>query len=275
MISGLPEPKSAAALPCWVDLTTSQGNRARDFYQRLFGWTFEANGTIGMVDGSPVCGLLELEDKAELVPSHWFPYFLMESFERLADTPPAEGELLWGPEAYGDALASVATVVDPGGAGFGLWEPGRLRGFMTGQTSCPAWFELVTPSSAQVARFYCGLFDCIPDTIAGTRGPYRVFTRPGVMLAGVVVADVKPYWRVYFEVENLSESVEQAERLDATRLAETLDLPIGRTTLLRDPVGALFGLIEPTREPRISSAPSASANATDDDNAGFPVTLSL
>ncbi|MGO8887161.1 MAG: hypothetical protein ACLPUO_24855 [Streptosporangiaceae bacterium] len=30
-----------AGAPCWVDLTTSDTGRSREFYTRLFGWTAE------------------------------------------------------------------------------------------------------------------------------------------------------------------------------------------------------------------------------------------
>ena len=30
--------------PCWIDLTTSDVDRARGFYGTVFGWTFESAG---------------------------------------------------------------------------------------------------------------------------------------------------------------------------------------------------------------------------------------
>jgi uncharacterized protein len=30
--------------PCWIDLTTSDVDRAQDFYGMVFGWTFESAG---------------------------------------------------------------------------------------------------------------------------------------------------------------------------------------------------------------------------------------
>ncbi|BDN84503.1 hypothetical protein YM3MPS_46950 [Mycobacterium pseudoshottsii] len=38
--------RNAAPLgaPCWIDLTTSDIDRAQDFYGTVFGWTFESAG---------------------------------------------------------------------------------------------------------------------------------------------------------------------------------------------------------------------------------------
>ena len=30
--------------PCWIDLTSSEVERAQDFYGAVFGWTFESAG---------------------------------------------------------------------------------------------------------------------------------------------------------------------------------------------------------------------------------------
>ncbi|EUA50867.1 glyoxalase/bleomycin resistance /dioxygenase domain protein [Mycobacterium xenopi 3993] len=50
--------------PTWIDLTSSDVDRARDFYGIVFGWTFEAAGPEygGYInaakDGHPVAGLM-------------------------------------------------------------------------------------------------------------------------------------------------------------------------------------------------------------------------
>ncbi|OOK78706.1 glyoxalase/bleomycin resistance /dioxygenase domain protein [Mycobacterium kansasii] len=36
--------RRAAGRPCWIDLTTSDVDRAQDFYATVFGWTFESAG---------------------------------------------------------------------------------------------------------------------------------------------------------------------------------------------------------------------------------------
>lgn len=50
--------------PCWIDLSTSDLDRARQFYGTVFGWTFESGGpeyggyASAFVDGALVAGLM-------------------------------------------------------------------------------------------------------------------------------------------------------------------------------------------------------------------------
>lgn len=58
--------RSSAPLgaPCWIDLTTSDVDRAQDFYGTVFGWAFESAGPDygGYINaakgGHPVAGLM-------------------------------------------------------------------------------------------------------------------------------------------------------------------------------------------------------------------------
>ncbi len=38
----MPTPTLVVGAPCWIDLYSSDADRAKDFYGRLFGWTAEA-----------------------------------------------------------------------------------------------------------------------------------------------------------------------------------------------------------------------------------------
>ena len=71
---------SAPGAFCWIELGTSDQNAAKDFYGKLFGWTF--NDT-PMGEGGPPYTTFRLKDKAVAagytldpqmhagVPPHW------------------------------------------------------------------------------------------------------------------------------------------------------------------------------------------------------------
>lgn len=65
--------------PCWIDLTTSDIDRARQFYGTVFGWTFESAGPDygGYVnaakDGQSVAGLMPNRPEAG-GPDNWATY---------------------------------------------------------------------------------------------------------------------------------------------------------------------------------------------------------
>lgn len=276
----VPASDDPVGVPCWVDHVSRSSESARKFYSALLGWDYTGEGdTVGVVNDQLVCGIAEpVDELASVLPAYWHPYFRIDSFTEVAFRAPAEGDLLWGPKEYGDGLASVATLRDPAGATFSLWQPEALEGFAPGGPGAPVWFELVTRKSASVAEFYSAVFDCRPALIDGSGGPYRVLSRGGgELLAGVVIADVEPYWRVYFQVDDLDEMAQAVEELGGSIESDVVDVPIGRTILARDSMGALFGILQPwTGNAADTRATPPSVGATEtDDNAGYPTGLSL
>jgi uncharacterized protein len=64
--------------PCWIDLTTSDVERAQDFYGTVFGWTFESagpeyGGYINAAKGR-VAGLMANRPEFD-APDNWATYF--------------------------------------------------------------------------------------------------------------------------------------------------------------------------------------------------------
>lgn len=74
--------RSSAPLgaPCWIDLTTSDVDRAQDFYGTVFGWAFESAGPDygGYINaakgGHPVAGLMANRPEFQS-PDGWATYF--------------------------------------------------------------------------------------------------------------------------------------------------------------------------------------------------------
>ena len=61
--------------------------------------------------------------------------------------------------------------------------------------------------------------------------------------------NIPPHWSVYFHVDSVDSTVEQAASLGATVAVQALDIPgVGRFGFLLDQQGAGFGLITPETE---------------------------
>lgn len=75
--------RSSAPLgaPCWIDLTTSDVDRAQDFYGTVFGWAFESAGPDygGYINaakgGHPVAGLMANRPEFQS-PDGWATTFI-------------------------------------------------------------------------------------------------------------------------------------------------------------------------------------------------------
>jgi predicted enzyme related to lactoylglutathione lyase len=106
----------------WVELATSDLDTARDFYSKLFGWTWtrmdrDFEYWLAELDGRSFAGAYpKLEQMADM-PSHWAPYFGVADIEATAqEIRAAGGTILVGPSQMGPGTG--VAVMDPQGGAF-------------------------------------------------------------------------------------------------------------------------------------------------------------
>ena len=105
----------APSTPCWVELTTSDPDRAAGFYAGLFGWEIE--GDRFMLEGRAVAGLARSRPDR---PEGWLTYLATPDLdETVGRIRSAYGRGLSHPEHRPDARSSIVT--DASGALCGLW----------------------------------------------------------------------------------------------------------------------------------------------------------
>lgn len=115
-----------------MSFSTADGDAAASFYGELFGWETVSGGPpeqtggyrMFMQDGKAVAGLMAQDD----VPTVWSTYFSVDD----ADTAAAQigeagGTTQVGPLDVMD-LGRMGFFSDPGGAMFGIWQPGTFAG---------------------------------------------------------------------------------------------------------------------------------------------------
>jgi len=150
--------------PCWVDLMTSDTERARELYCQLFGWTAEEpseefGGYFNFTkDGVRVAGCMASQPGAQ-VPDLWSVYLATDDARKTADAAVAHaGQVIVSAMDVGD-LGTMAVLSDPGGAGIGVWQPGLHRGFgVLGEPGTPSWFELHTRDYQATVAFFRDVF---------------------------------------------------------------------------------------------------------------------
>ena len=66
----------------------------------------------------------------------------------------------------------------------------------------------------------------------------------GIAELGPRLKGMPPHWSTVFTVADTDECVVRAEELGGERLLDPVDIPeVGRFAVLRDPVGAAFGVL--------------------------------
>jgi predicted enzyme related to lactoylglutathione lyase len=116
---------------CWNELLTHHPERAKDFYAKTVGWTFEPmamqdGGTYWVVqaDGKPAGGIFELKgpDFAS-VPEGWMPYLAVDDVDKRVTKALKSGATLMRPIFDIPDIGRIAILREPGGAGLGWMTP--------------------------------------------------------------------------------------------------------------------------------------------------------
>jgi len=227
----------------------------------LFGWSATDVPTdVGSVytllsqDGRDICALWQMtpEMQQQGIPPHWQSYVSVTS----ADAAAAKARELGG-QVLMEAMdvmdvGRMATLQDPTGAVFAIWEPKRHVGAqLVNDPGTFCWNELQTKDPAAAERFYTGLFGWTADSDAGAMGQtYWVFRNRERLVGGMMEiqpewGEVPPNWGVYFAVADCDASVARVQELGGQVIVPAMDVQeVGRFAFVRDPQGAVFAVIK-------------------------------
>lgn len=245
--------------PCWIDLSTSDIASARAFYGALFGWEIDPGSaafggyTTARRDGKRIAGLVPAQPGSGF-PSAWSVYFASDDAAATAAAITANGgQLMVPPMVVGDH-GTMAVAVDPTGAVFGVWQPNQHTGAeLVSEPGTLSWCEVNTRDAEAAVAFYGKVFDLIGERLE-TPMPTAYYTlHKGVgsdAVAGVLQmtehwAGVPPHWMVYFAVPDIGAAADQVEALGGKVVVAAFDTPAGRLSIVNDPQGAVFTLIQP------------------------------
>ncbi len=242
--------------PCWVDLTTSDTERSRDFYCRVFGWEAEEpaeefGGYFSFTrDGVRVAGCMAKQPGAE-IPDVWSVYLATDDAQKTLDTVVAHGGRVHVEAMPVDDLGTMAFVEDCTGAGVGVWQAGTHPGFgIVSEPGAPSWFELHTRDYGRAVDFYRAVFRWDTHVASDTdQFRYTVLRHGEEWLAGVMDASgllpdgVPAHWSVYFGVEDTDAALARIVDLGGAVVLPAEDTEYGRLAVATDPTGAQFKLV--------------------------------
>jgi len=260
----------------WCDLSAFRAAEAKDFYTRLFGWTYHR---LTQPDGSPyevastpageASGIFEMPETFRKIglPSFWMPYIAVDSVEAACEQARRTGgKVEVGPTAFSPD-EKIALIRDPLGAGFTVYEGSGLKPRPAGERpGHMVWGALYVSDADAVKGFYEALFD------------WRISEdpmRPGAIgirnARGAAVADIQeladeirgPYqfWGVHFAVSDLRKAKADVEKNGGEIVHE--DDGFGRPTVLaKDRDGAAFFVREAETRQRETPADPSSRSAS-------------
>jgi predicted enzyme related to lactoylglutathione lyase len=238
---------------CTTVLRTRDPQRAATFYNTLGGWTVEpVAGTrqhfLMLFEGQAVAGLQDVFEGQD----EWVPHASVTDIERFVAEAVALGATLVD-TSDATGFARLATLRDPEGALFGLWQPAPHQGAELMEDVGSLWWPEVLSRDVETARtFYGRLFDWQShDTVFQPFHSYTVFKRGDVQEGGILKLDpewnIGPRWNSIFAVNDCDAMLEKANRLGASSEFVHTVPTAGRIGGFLDPGGASFLLRGPVR----------------------------
>jgi uncharacterized protein len=237
---------------CWPELITADADAAARFYRAVFDWTpadiddGQAEYTVFQVAGEDACGSHPPRTSDAAVPRWNCSVSVTSADETVERALELDGTLLVAPFDLHD-VSRMAVLRDNQGATFSIWEPRAHGGTVRlNEPGFLCWTELIALDLGAAEGFYTKLFGW------GSRrhrfGEYVEFLRGRDIVAGMLRTppgrgSSGSHWLPYFAVVDVDDALQVARRHFGTIVGRPMDIPmIGRSAVLRDPQGAMFGV---------------------------------
>jgi predicted enzyme related to lactoylglutathione lyase len=227
-------------MPCWVDVAVAneeEHEAKRAFLSALFDWTWQlgepemGNYALAMSQDLPVLGLMQMEGAQGVATSYFSTSNIDDAIARATD----DGATVVVPRMDVTDLGSMAVLVDPVGAAFGLWQPGTFHGFgVMHEANAPGWFDESSEDPARATEFYLKLSGhqlVTPD--AGM----AVLTNGDNWYASLTKVEGEPArWMPIYVVDSLERAREVITRHGGAILVEEMPVPGSAICVFTEPV---------------------------------------
>lgn len=241
--------------PNWIDLTTSDLERAQQFYGAVFGWTYETGGpeyggyVTASVDGNVVAGLMS-NDPQWNAPDAWTTYLHTADADATVAAAIAAGGGNCGGVMDIPAKGRMAMMTDTTNGFFGIWQPGGHEGFaLFNEAGAPVYHQLTTSDYAKALDFYRTVFGWTTQTVSDTdEFRYSTASFDGEELLGVMdgtafIPEGTPStWTTFFGADDVDKTIELIVANGGSVVRAAEDTPYGRLAAVADPTGAGFNL---------------------------------
>jgi predicted enzyme related to lactoylglutathione lyase len=239
----------------WADLVTDDVAATKEFYGRLFGWTFTEVGpyVIAANDERPLCGMQQQTRPTDRpARPRWFAYISVSNVEKASRAvTTAGGRVLAAPRKF-PKRGEQSICADPEGAIFGLVKSsaGDPKDFLPDPGDW-IWIQLMSRDGQKAADFYRTVagYQVVANTSSNRLSDYILvsegYARGTVRTLSKERSDVMPTWLPFVRVKSVTESVARAASLGGkTLVAPRPELFDGKVAVVADPTGAAIGLLE-------------------------------
>jgi len=241
---------------CWIELGTTDQKGAKEFYGKLFGWTFEDQQmgpgmtyTTFLLKGRRVAAAYTLDPKMQPgAPPNWMPYVATADADATARrVRELGGKVMADPFDVMD-YGRMAVLTDPTGAVLSVWQARTHPGIeIHNEPGAFCWGQLNTSDTTKAEAFYAALFGWGAKTGSDGGMTYTEWLVGGTPIGGMMglpkEAQAPPHWLAYFAVADCDATAARAASLGATTCVPPTDITgTGRFAVFTDPQGAAFAI---------------------------------
>jgi uncharacterized protein len=114
---------------CWADLSTPEPEKAKQFYEGLFGWKLiaserDSSGYLHIKNGEEfIGGVPPTSHRDPHTPAHWLAYFLVEDVDASTNKATELGARTYVPPMTIPNAGRFSVLADPQGAVFSVFQP--------------------------------------------------------------------------------------------------------------------------------------------------------
>jgi uncharacterized protein len=241
--------------PTWADLAAPDAAVARDFYQKLFGWTYAVMGAeyghygMASIEGLPVAGVGQISPEMPMPPS-WTVMMAVDDVAATVEKVIAHGGSIVSPAMEVEGQGHMAMCADPTGAVFGVWQAlGNIGAQITDEHGSMTWSEANSRDAAKAADFYAGVFGLKVSKSELAGAEYYYLFAGDVRVSGVLQmtaewGDMPAHWMTYFAVNDIDAAVAAANASGGQVPFPPFETPFGKIAVVMDPGGAAFSVLQ-------------------------------
>jgi uncharacterized protein len=244
---------------CWVELSTIDIEAAKKFYGEILGlecedhsmpeWTYWMFKKGDKFTG----GLTNLPQKVQDAgaPPHWMNYVAVDDTEATFKKAVELGAIPIVQPMEVPAAGKMAVFLDLEGAAIALWQSTKpdediVRNF----PGCFCWQEYAAADADKSIEFYKSVFGYDHQSKSMGDMDYTTFMLDDNMEAGLypkpeTMKDVPSHWLTYFKTDDIDGLVAKVPELGGEVIFPITEFEgVGRVSILKDPQGAFFGVVQ-------------------------------
>jgi predicted enzyme related to lactoylglutathione lyase len=233
----------------WTDLSTPDAEASKQFYGGLFGWDFDDNPipdggvyVMARLGGRAAAAMFETTERHPA----WASYVTVDDVDAITARARELGaNVLAEPFEVMDA-GRMATLQDPTGAVFCVWQPRRAIGAeVVNEPGALSMNQLNTSDPEAAQAFYGDLFGWRFEQVSAEPpywGVYRGERLNGGMMPLPPGAPAPSHWLAYFGIDDLDAAADRIGATGGTVMVPAQEVPAGRFLVGQDPQGAVFAL---------------------------------